>query len=121
MYVCMYVRMYIQVSVPVCMYVRMHACMNVFMYALCAYVCIENSSSGSTVALCPSQARVQKEGWWRGADTAAVKNRLMKSNGRGRRVNGKHPAVEGEGKGVGHQHGRKPRIPEPVSIARKLA
>jgi len=44
---------------------------------------------GSTVALCPSQARVQKEGWWRGADTATVKNRLMKSNGRWRRVNGK--------------------------------
>jgi len=24
--------------------------------------------------------------------------------------------MEGEGKGDGHQHGRKPRIPEPVSI-----
>jgi len=26
----------------------------------------------------------------------------------------KHRDVEGEGKGDGHQHGRKPRIPEPV-------
>ena len=25
--------------------------------------------------------------------------------------------MEGEGKGDGHQHGRKPRIPEPVPIA----
>jgi len=32
----------------------------------------------------------------------------------------KHPDVEGEGKDVGHQHGRKPRIPEPVPIAWKL-
>jgi len=28
--------------------------------------------------------------------------------------------MEGEGKGDGHQHERKPRIPEPVSIAWKL-
>jgi len=25
--------------------------------------------------------------------------------------------MEGKGKGDGHQHGRKPRIPEPVPIA----
>src|SRR6218665_2216820 len=75
MYVCMYVRMYIQVSVSVCMYVRMHACMNVFMYALCAYVCVYKTPPRGP--LWPSQAWVQKEGWWRGADTAAVKNRLM--------------------------------------------
>jgi len=35
-------------------------------------------------------------------------------------MNGKHRAMEGEGKGDGHQHGRKPRIPEPVPIAWKL-
>ena len=29
----------------------------------------------------------------------------------------KHQDMEGEGKGNGHQHGQKPRIPEPVSIA----
>jgi len=28
--------------------------------------------------------------------------------------------MEGEGKDDGHQHGRKPRIPEPVPIAWKL-
>ena len=28
--------------------------------------------------------------------------------------------MEGEGKGDGHQHGRKPRITEPVPIAYKL-
>ena len=28
--------------------------------------------------------------------------------------------MEGEGKGDGHQHGRKPRIPEPVLKAWKL-
>ena len=32
----------------------------------------------------------------------------------------KHRDMEGEGKGDGHQHGRKPRIPEPVPIAGKL-
>ena len=34
--------------------------------------------------------------------------------------NGKHhvtPGMEGEGKGDGHQHGRKPRTPEPIPIA----
>jgi len=29
----------------------------------------------------------------------------------------KHQDMEGEGKGDGHQNGRKPRIPEPVPIA----
>jgi len=29
----------------------------------------------------------------------------------------KHRDMEDEGKGDEHQHGRKPRIPEPVSIA----
>jgi len=33
---------------------------------------------------------------------------------------GKHRDIEGEGKGDGHQHGRKPRIPEPVPIAWKV-
>jgi len=28
--------------------------------------------------------------------------------------------MEGKGKGDGHQHGRKPRIPEPVLIVWKL-
>src|SRR6218665_78487 len=51
-----------------------------------------------------------------GADTTTVKNR-MNSSGRGRRVNRKHRDMEGEGKGDGHQHGRKPRILEPVPIA----
>jgi len=32
----------------------------------------------------------------------------------------KHRDMEGEGKGDGHQHGRKPRIPEPVLIVWKL-
>jgi len=32
----------------------------------------------------------------------------------------KHRDMEGEGKGDGHQHGRKPRIPEPVLIVSKL-
>ena len=50
-----------------------------------------NSAPRSSVALCRSQARVQEEGWWWGADTATVKNRRMKSNGRWRRVNGKTP------------------------------
>jgi len=29
----------------------------------------------------------------------------------------KHCDMEGKGNGVGHQHGRKPRIPEPVLIS----
>jgi len=41
------------------------------------------------LALCRFQARVKKEGWWWGADTATVKNRWWKSNGRWRRVIGK--------------------------------
>jgi len=32
-------------------------------------------------------------------------------------VNRKHRDMEGEGKGDGHQHGRKPRIPERVPVA----
>ena len=60
------------------------------------------------------QAQVKDDGWWRGADAVTVKNRRLKSNGKWRRVNGKHQDMEGEGKGDGHQHGRKPRIPEPV-------
>jgi len=33
----------------------------------------------------------------------------------------KHRDMEGEGKGDGHQHGRKPRISEPVLIVWKLS
>src|SRR6218665_1502052 len=29
----------------------------------------------------------------------------------------KTPSLEGEGKGDGHKHGRKPRTPEPIPIA----
>ena len=79
-----------------------------------------NSASESTVALCWSQTQVEGEGWWRGADTVTVTNRRMKSNGKWRRVNGKHRDMEDEGKGDGHQHGKKPRIPEPVLIVGKL-
>ena len=32
----------------------------------------------------------------------------------------KTPSMEGEGKGDGHQYGRKPRSPEPIPIAGKL-
>src|SRR6218665_2162302 len=32
----------------------------------------------------------------------------------------KTSSMEGEGKGDGHQYGRKPRTPEPIPIARKL-
>jgi len=30
------------------------------------------------------------------------------------------PSMESEGKGDGHQYGRKPRTPEPIPIAGKL-
>src|SRR6218665_2347530 len=83
----------------------MNECIYVCIMCVCMYIKLLLGVHCSPV---PSQARVQEEGWWRGADTAAVENRLMKSNGRRRRVNGKHPDVEGEGKGVGHQHGRNP-------------
>ena len=32
----------------------------------------------------------------------------------------KTPSMEGEGKGDGHQYGRKPRTPKPIPIAGKL-
>jgi len=32
----------------------------------------------------------------------------------------KTPSMEDEGKGDGHQYGRKPRTPEPIPIAGKL-
>src|SRR6218665_2238973 len=121
MYVCTYVRMYIQVSVPVCMYVCTNACTHECIYVCIMCICMYiKLLLGVHCGPVPVPSPVQEEGWWRGADTAAVKNRLMKSNGRRRRVNGKHPDVEGEGKGVGHQHGRKPRIPESVPIAWKV-
>jgi len=33
----------------------------------------------------------------------------------------KHQDMEGEGKGNGHQHGQKPRIPEQVTLAWRIA
>jgi len=42
--------------------------------------------TGSTVALCWSQAQIKEEGCWRGADTIIIKNRRMRSNGTWRRV-----------------------------------
>ena len=35
----------------------------------------------------------------------------------GRKSEWKTPSMEGEGKGDGHQYGRKPRTPEPIPIA----
>ena len=91
----MYVRrptyVYRPISKCACVYVCTNACMHYVCIMCVCMACMHNSASGSTVALCPSHARVQKEGRWREADTAAVKSRLMKSNGRWRRVNWKTP------------------------------
>src|SRR6218665_3279659 len=43
----------------------------------------------------------------------------LKSNGR--KSEWKTSSMEGEGKGDGHQYGQKPRTPEPIPIAGKLA
>src|SRR6218665_1212234 len=44
----------------------------------------------------------------------------LKSNGRKSEWKTSSMGGEGEGKGDGHQYGRKPRTPEPISIAWKL-
>src|SRR6218665_1925876 len=52
-------------------------------------------------------------------DTSAVKKK-HDLNPMADKSEWKTPSIEGEGKGDGHQYGRKPRTPEPIPVAGKL-
>src|SRR6218665_2216000 len=54
-----------------------------------------------------------------GGDTSAVKKKHDR-NPMADKSKWKTPSMESEGKGDGHQYGRKPRTPEPIPIAGKL-
>ena len=56
-----------------------------------------------------------------GADTSTVKKKLDWNSMAGEDDKWtKHWDMEGEGKGDEHQHGQKPRMPEPVVVVWKL-
>ena len=58
-----------------------------------------------------------------GGDTSAVKKKhdyTIETQWQISKSEWKTPSMEGEGKGDGHQYGRKPRTPKPIPIAGKL-
>src|SRR6218665_3213927 len=61
------------------------------------------------------QVKVRPNGW---RYVGRKEEKRLKSDGR--KSEWKTSSMEGEGKGDGHQYGRKPRTPEPIPKAGKL-